>query len=280
MISEYVVRKPVLRLRPYVGWYTGYRLVGGRPETHRGLPSPHLTMILTLDDPLVMLEHPDPATTPGSYDTLVGGLHTVPAMIAHDGRQSGIQLALSPLGARALFGLPAGELASLDVHGSALFGPFAAELRERVLAQPGWPGRFDVLEELLWRRINPDLMPRPEVVEAWRRLTDSNGAAPVATIARELGWSSRYLGRQFATEVGLSPKVAGRVVRFDRARRALQLDTALGSRLSLAELAVTCGYYDQAHMAREFAGFAGCSPSEFRSVQAGEVLALADSSHD
>jgi AraC-like DNA-binding protein len=115
------------------------------------------------------------------------------------------------------------------------------------------------------------------VVEAWRRLTDSNGAVPVATIARELGWSSRYLGRQFATEVGLSPKVAGRVVRFDRARRALQLDTARGRRLSLAELAVTCGYYDQAHMAREFAGFAGCSPSAFRSVQAGEVLALADS---
>jgi AraC-like DNA-binding protein len=277
MISESAVRRSAPRLRPYVGWYTGYRLVGGTPARHRGLPSPHLTMIVTLDDPLIMVEHPDPATPPGAYDTLVGGLHTTPAMIAHDGRQSGIQLSLSPLGARALLGLPAGELASVDVDGAALLGSFAEEIRERMVMQPSWAARFDVLDELLWRRVDPDAMPRPEVVEAWRRLTGSGGAVPVATLADDLGWSSRYLGRQFATEVGLSPKVAGRVVRFDRARRRLQLDTAQGGRRSLADLAVASGYYDQAHMAREFAEFAGCAPSEFRFIQADEVLALAES---
>jgi AraC-like DNA-binding protein len=277
MISESAVRRSAPRLRPYVGWYTGYRLVGGTPARHRGLPSPHLTMIVTLDDPLIMVEHPDPATPPGAYDTLVGGLHTTPAMIAHDGRQSGIQLSLSPLGARALLGLPAGELASVDVDGAALLGSFAEEIRERMVMQPSWAARFDVLDELLWRRVNPGVLPRPEVVEAWRRLTDSGGAVPIAALADDLGWSSRYLGRQFATEVGLSPKVAGRVVRFDRARRGLQLDTAQGGRRSLADLAVASGYYDQAHMAREFAEFAGCAPSEFRFIQADEVLALAES---
>jgi AraC-like DNA-binding protein len=277
VLSESAVRRPTPRLRPYVGWFTGYRLVDGTPALHRGLPSPYLTMIVTLDDPLIMLEHPDPATPPGAYDTLVGGLHTVPAMIAHEGRQSGIQLALSPLGTRALLGLPAGELASVDVHGTAVLGSFADEIRERLLAQPTWDARFDLLEALLWGRITPDVMPRPEVIEAWRRLTGSGGAVPVAALAEDLGWSSRYLGRQFATEVGLSPKVAGRVVRFDRARRRLQLDAAHGSRLALADLAVACGYYDQAHMAREFAEFAGCPPSEFRFIQAGEVLALAES---
>jgi AraC-like DNA-binding protein len=45
----------------------------------------------------------------------------------------------------------------------------------------------------------------------------------------------------------------------------------------LASLSVACGYYDQAHMAREFGEFAGCAPSEFRFVQAGEVVALAQS---
>jgi AraC-like DNA-binding protein len=276
-MSESAVRRPVERLRPYVEWYTGYRLVGGAPAVHRGLPSPYLTMILTLDDPLIMVEHPDPATPPGAYDTLVGGLQTTPAMIAHDGRQSGIQLSLSPLGARALLGLPAGELASVDVDGAALLGSFAEEIRERMVMQPSWAARFDVLDELLWRRVNPGVLPRPEVVEAWRRLTDSGGAVPIAALADDLGWSSRYLGRQFATEVGLSPKVAGRVVRFDRARRGLQLDTAQGGRRSLADLAVASGYYDQAHMAREFAEFAGCAPSEFRFIQADEVLALAES---
>jgi len=63
---------------------------------------------VTLDDPLTVSEHPDPRQGPGQYVSLVGGLHTTPALITHEGRQSGIQLALSPLGARALLGLPAG----------------------------------------------------------------------------------------------------------------------------------------------------------------------------
>src|SRR5262249_26573036 len=88
VISESAVRRPATRLRPYIRWFTGYPLVGGAPARPRGPPSPFLTMIATLDAPLIMLAHPDPATPPGAYDTLVGGLHTGPAMITHDGRRS------------------------------------------------------------------------------------------------------------------------------------------------------------------------------------------------
>ena len=47
---------------------------------------------------------PRPAAGARPYRALVGGLHTTPAVIEHDGAQSGIQLQLSPLGARALLG--------------------------------------------------------------------------------------------------------------------------------------------------------------------------------
>jgi len=62
------------------------------------LRSPYLTLIFTLDDPLQVIEHPDPAQPPERYRTLVGGLHTRPALITHDGAQSGVQLSLDPLG--------------------------------------------------------------------------------------------------------------------------------------------------------------------------------------
>ena len=63
-------------------------------------------------------------------------------------------------------------------------------------------------------------------------------------------------------------------MRFDRARRALQQRVAAGKPAALADLAASCGYYDQAHLAREFRDLAGCAPSawlaeEFRNVQAG-----------
>src|ERR1700761_1514814 len=150
-INEHARRRPAGPLRPYIAWYTGYRQRGIAPAVHRGLPSPFLTLIITLDEPLSMLAHADPGQPPGDFVTLLGGLHSVPALITHDGAQSGIQVALRPLGSRALLGLPAGELADIDVPAESVLGGACAELRERVLAAPGWEGRFAVLDEIMIR---------------------------------------------------------------------------------------------------------------------------------
>ncbi len=96
MIDEYAHYQPPPALRPFVGWCTGYRQAGVEPATHRGLPSPWLTMIITLDDPLVIERHPDPRQPPSKHDFLLGGVHTSPALVTHEGSQSGIQLALTP----------------------------------------------------------------------------------------------------------------------------------------------------------------------------------------
>jgi AraC-like DNA-binding protein len=278
VIDEYAGRRPRAALLPYVAWCTGYRQAGVGPAVHRGLPSPWLTMIVTLDDPLVIARHPDPRQPASAHDFLLGGLHTAPALVTHDGRQSGIQLALTPLGARVLLGLPAAELASIDVEAADVLGRLAGEVRERVLAAPDWPGRFAVLEEVLAGRLRAaqasgSPVPRPEVSYAWDRLQRSRGAVSVADLAAETGWSPRHLGEQFRAETGLSPKAGARVVRFDRARRRLLGRQAEVGRVVLADLAAECGYYDQAHLARDFRDLAGCPPSvllaeELRNVQA------------
>jgi hypothetical protein len=119
---------------------------GVEPARHRGLPSPSLTLIFTLEDPLVLTAHPDPAQPPGIYETIVGGLHTRPAIITHDGRQSGIQLGLSPLGARALLGVPAGELAERDLRADDVLGPLTNEIQDRLRCASNWSERFAILE--------------------------------------------------------------------------------------------------------------------------------------
>src|SRR5437660_869211 len=110
-MSESVPGRPAKPLRELVSSYHGYRRHGVEEVTHRGLPSPYLTMIITFGDPLVIAAHPDPRQQAGEYPTLLGGLHTRPALITRTEREAGIQLALNPLGARLLLGLPAGELA-------------------------------------------------------------------------------------------------------------------------------------------------------------------------
>ena len=281
-------RLPAPALRPFVAWYTGYRQAGIAPARHRGLPSPVLTMIVTLDDPLVIAAHPDPRQPASQHDVLLGGLHTSPALVTHDGRQSGIQLGLTPLGARALLGMPAGELVSIDVDGEDVLGRFAAELRDRVRQADTWRGRFAVLEDLLARRAEHDASMRPEVGYAWHRLLAADGAVPISELAARTGWSARHLTGQFRAETGLPPKAAARVMRFTLARQMLlrhgsgEQSAATGT---LADIAAACGYYDQAHLARDFRDLAGCPPSvwlaeEFRNVQADSAGHGNDQDHD
>jgi AraC-like DNA-binding protein len=278
LVNESVWALPAPALRPFIAAYVGYRQAGVPPARHRGLPSPYLTVIFTLDDPLTLAGHPDPRQPPGSYRTLVGGLHTAPALITHPGRQSGIQLAVSPLGARALLGLPAGELAGIDVEGSAVLGPLADRIAERLQVAGDWPARFAVLDGMLTSRLAGGAScaadgVSAEVSHAWHLLVAACGRGAVSGLAAETGWSDRHLRHRFRDETGLAPKAAARVIRFHRARRLLQQRAMAAMALpALADLAADCGYYDQAHLAREFRDLAGCPPSawlaeEFLNVQ-------------
>jgi AraC-like DNA-binding protein len=287
-LDEHVRRLPAERLRPYVAWYTGYRQRGVPPAVHRGLPSPFLTLIFTLDEPLTIMAHPDAAQPPGEFGALLGGLHSAPALIRHQGAQSGIQIALKPAGARALLGLPAGEIAQIDMPAEAVLGAAGPRIHDRVVSAAGWPERFGVLDDAFGALVSSagsaSGVMAPEVTLAWGLLLRSGGTVPVSELAAETGWSGRHLASRFRAEIGLTPKAAARVVRFDRARRRLTSLSAGGGAgagtcagYGLADLAVACGYFDQAHLAREFRALAGCPPSqwlaeEFRNVQAGAWL--------
>lgn len=280
LLREHVRQRPTGGLRGAVAWLEGYREVGGGPAAHRGLPSPWLTVIITLDEPLTIAQHPDPHQPPSQHTTLIGGLHTAPALITHDGRQAGIQLAVSPLAARALFGVPAGELAGIDLHGAELLGARAGELHEQVAEADSWRERCAVVEQALApRAVDP---PAPELRHAWPRLLTADRHLPVGELAREVGWSSRHLTSRMRAETGLTPSAASRVIRFDRARRRVQARALADDRLDLAQVAAAHGYYDQAHLTRDFTDLAGLPPAqwareEFRSVQDGAGPAAADS---
>lgn len=259
---EMAAAAPGPALAPWVERYLGYRTWGGPPGTHTGMPSPRLTFILSLDDPVDIAAMPDPAQRPARIQAFVGGLHAGPAHIAHDGRQYGVSVDLTPLGARALFGVPAGELASLVVSLDDLLGPAARSLPDRLRSLASWPERFAVLDTVLaasvLRRSPRGGAVPAEVAEAFRLLVASGGAADVAGVAREVGWSRRHLSERFRQEVGLAPKATARLVRFDLAKRMLSNSRR---RVGLATVAAEAGYADQAHFTREFRDLAGESPT-------------------
>lgn len=236
---------------------------------HCGPPGRALTAVISLSDPLEVAADVDDGSPVTPYDSVAGGLMCRSVAIHHDGRQQGVQVSLTPLGARALYGMPAAELADRLVPLDELLGALGVELVDRLRAATTWAARFAALDALLLRALShgadSDRLPRvrPEVAEAWRRLVAARGRVQVGAVAAELGWSRRYLTERFRGEVGLPPKTFARVLRFEHAH---ELATAHDP-LPWAEVATASGYADQAHLVRDWSEFTGRSPTAWRRAE-------------
>jgi AraC-like DNA-binding protein len=251
----------------------GYETEREGPADHRGLPSPFLTFIVTLDEPVMLAE----GGGERGLDVVVAGLSTEAEIVRMPRRQVGLQAAVHPLAARRLFGMPAAELARRSVEGEDVLGDLASRLRERLAEATIWDERFAIFgaEMGLGRsasRAAPGA-PRPEVVEAWRLLTVTRGRIRIEDLAARVFLSRRRLSTLFAAEFGITPKEAARTMRFTHAVTRIG-EAVRGGTLDLAALAADCGFADQSHLDREFRAFAGTSPSgwiaeEFPNIQAG-----------
>ncbi|MDQ3640965.1 MAG: helix-turn-helix domain-containing protein [Actinomycetota bacterium] len=275
-MSEWVVGRPAPPLRPLIDAYIGYRVAGVPPGPnatvglrgpnamvglHRGLPSRHLTVIVSIGEPIEVVAQTDPRQPPASYRFVVSGLQASSALIASPSSQEGVAIELTPLGSRALLGVPARALWDTSVEAADVVGPPATELWERLHHAGDWAGRFVACDDVLLRLLAATrAAPVPSrVAGAWDVLVASGGTIGVNELAERVGWSRRHLTHRFAGEFGLSPKLAGRVVRFERAARLLRSPR----RPTIAEVAATCGYYDQPHLNRDFVELAGCPPGEW-----------------
>ena len=251
-------------LRPYLRSYVGYWEETPTPYRVRVMPSGRSSLVLNLAEPFSEVRRIGvPGITGGSpVGSLVVGMEDRPALCVHPGGQEAIRLEFTPLGAYRLFAMPMRDLANQIVELEDVLGPQARELVERLAATPDWTARFDLLDLALLNRIERGPDPAPEVGHAWRLLTGSAGTIPVARIAEEVGWSHGYLVRRFTEQIGLSPKTSGRVLRFTRALGMLTRRNA-----SLADVSTACGFFDQAHLNREFRAFADTTPGRLLSTR-------------
>jgi len=265
-------------LKGYVASAVGYHSVGVPAEIHRGLPSPYLTFVFSLADPIVTGHSLGHARGPMAHRTkiILAGLGPKPTYIVPNENQIGLQLAVHPLAARALFGLPASELNGRVVEAGEVLGAPVGRLRDRMVEAAEWSQRFALLHDYLRKRLDRASggRVRPEVAEAWRRLARQGGNGALTAVAEQVALSPRQLRTLFEREVGMSPKQVGRLIRFDHVKRRIARAAARGGPLDLAAIAADGGYCDQAHLDRDFGVYVDVSPSrwlaeERRNIQAG-----------
>jgi AraC-like DNA-binding protein len=170
-----------------------------------------------------------------------------------------------PGGAARLLGLQAGEIANRHVGLEALWGRRASELRERLCVAGDPRRRFMILEQTLVAGLRGIRTERGAVKVALAEL--ERPRVEVGQIAEKVGLSRRRLIEIFTHDVGMTPKHYSRVRRF---QRGLALATRTGSP-AWAQVALECGYFDQAHLCRDWTEFTGLSPTEFLALRATPV---------
>jgi AraC-like DNA-binding protein len=257
-VRDFATRLPTPQLRAFVDRYLGYRLLGFDAGLHRGVPSRHMTFIVSIGAPIDVVAQTDPSQRPDRYRCVLGGLQASAALISHDGTQEGVAIGLTPLGSRVLFGLPARELWDRSLECSDVAGRPGDVLWERLQDTSTWRQRFAVCDEVL-SGLARDVEVSGELERSWRALVESGGRIPITTLASSAGYSRQHLARRLRDEFGLGPKLAARIIRFERAHRML---TGTPSYVSLSQVAAACGYYDQAHLHRDVVALAGCTPTK------------------
>lgn len=165
---------------------------------------------------------------------------------------------LRPEGVGPLLGVPAGVIGESVAFLDDIIGSAAATLEERVLDGPS-DGALGRLARCLFERRRAAAPPDATTHRAVELVHRARGAGRIDALLDELNVPARRLERNFLANVGMSPKLFSRLVRFDRAVR----DLAGRGATPWSQFALAHGYSDQAHFINEFREFAGLSPAEY-----------------
>lgn len=164
---------------------------------------------------------------------------------------------LFPYAIPKFFGYPASDLTDHDPDLMTMLGPIGSELEERMLYAPNNAARAQLLIAFLNHRLDIDRRELSPVIASIRRMIDLHGVVNIRTLAKDQFMSERTFERKFKEFSGFRPKLLSRILRF---QAAIKEDT---KSISLTDIALKYGYYDQSHFIKDFREFTGYSPKVY-----------------
>lgn len=248
-----------------IWYYEGY---SSSHKFERILPSGEMEIVINLAEDVTRIYHRDDLTRVNTQrGAILMGAHTERFIIDTAETWNTIGVHFKPGCAFAFCCQPAGELQGQHIMLGDLWGATGHTIRERLLEAPTAEQKFRVLESVLLRRART-MQRHPAVEFAVRTLSSrSSSAACLTDVVQQVGYSQRHFNALFQGEVGLSPKKFSRVQRFQQVLERVRRKGTDKNEVNWANVALDCGYYDQAHFIHEFRAFSGMAPSAYMAVK-------------
>jgi AraC-like DNA-binding protein len=201
----------------------------------------------------------DPARYTAFSRSWISGERTEPIVIDETGYVHLVGVRLRAGGAWPFLGIPLQEFTDQVVELEAILGPEMRDLRDQLGEAADDDGRFDLLESWLAQRARDRTPPTRAVSYVLRAIQHGAGTVRIGRMADEIGISHKHLLREFERCVGLPPKLLARLCSFQR------VICSIGQKpeVDWSAIAVRNGYYDQAHLIREFRAFSGLTPLNY-----------------
>ena len=247
------IYKPREELRPYVRYY--WTLKSDEPFRVLTFPIGCPQIIFHRGTPLYI-----PELSSRQNKFTVSGQVNFPAHIASDGNTEMIVAVFYPHTIGLFIGTAPSGFYNQEISGHDLENRHLNLIANRIFECDDSESAIQLMEQWLTVRIKPLL--NIKRIGASLSTMLFNPSTQVGRLAEIACLGMKQFERLFRECVGMNPKEYGRIVRFQRALRMMQL----GSR-DYADIAYTNGYADQSHFIREFRQFSSLTPKQLVEYQ-------------
>lgn len=249
--------KPAEALSPYVAGYWYMDSLPNDGEIGKCFPTGFLDIITVVGgSPNLLFQRGEWGPTP---QAMVVGIRTEPVQLKTPAQNIVFGIRLYPETFLQLLQRPIRELVNNTESVADVFSADLVELTEKLALLQDNESRVALCNRYFQHLLTRTQPVPTYLAEAIRQARQLGANASAEVLSRRVFVGERQLQRAFSEQVGVSPKLYGRLIRFGQAAEMPLKDPDV----SWTEVSYDLGYADQAHLIREFKGFSGVRPTKF-----------------